>query len=144
MPAGRAGQGRGRRGRPPASWAERMGGPTPIVPDDGRPVGRAVAVAVAVRADDIVLARGPIPGLSARNRIAGTVERIVPHGTEAEVLVRTGSLTWIVSVVAPAVADLELHPGAAVHMIIKARSCQILGEDPTPGSGPLPGERGRW
>ena len=35
-------------------------------------------------------ARGPISGLSAQNLIEGIVERIVPHGSEAEVLIRTG------------------------------------------------------
>ena len=64
--------------------------------------------------------------MSARNLIAGTVERVVTHGPEAEVLVRTGGVTWIVSVVAPAVAALELTRGIEVHMIIKARSCRVL------------------
>ena len=109
------------------------GGPTLLVPLTGRPVGQAVAV--GVRADDILLALGPIAGLSARNRIAATVGRIVAHGPEAEVLVRTGSITWIVSVVAPAVGELRLQPGAEVHMIVKARSCHILGEDPPGGHG---------
>ena len=62
--------------------------------------------------------------------IAGTVERVVPHGPEAEVLVRTGGVTWIVSVVAPAVAALGLTGGAEVHLIIKARSCHILDRGP--------------
>jgi molybdate transport system ATP-binding protein len=83
---------------------------------------------VAVRADDILLARQPIVGLSARNQVPGTVERIVSHGPEAEVVVRTGGLTWIVSLVAPAVAQLELKPGDPVQLIIKARSCHVLGE----------------
>ena len=76
-----------------------------------------------VRADDILLARGTISGLSAQNLIPGTIERILLHGPEAEVLVRTGSVTWIVSLVAPAVEQLALAPGSDVHMIIKARSC---------------------
>src|SRR5207245_2371262 len=74
-----------------------LDGPELIVPFHGRPVGEAVMV--TVRADDILLARGPIAGLSARNLIVGTVERIISHGAEAEVLVRTGGVVWIVSVV---------------------------------------------
>ena len=66
---------------------------------------------VAVRAEEILLARGPVEGLSARNAIAGKVDRVVAHGREAEVLVRTGALTWAVSVVAPAVEALGLAPG---------------------------------
>lgn len=99
-------------------------GPALIVPFNGRTSGSRLTV--AVRADDVLLARGLIAGLSARNVVAGQVARVVPHGGEAEVLVRTGDLTWIVSVVAPAVTALDLTPGTAVHMIIKARSCHVL------------------
>ena len=81
---------------------------------------------VEIRADDILLARQPLGGLSARNQIAGTVERIVPHGPDAEAVVRTGGLTWIVSLVAPAVEQLELVPGTSVHLIVKARSCRVI------------------
>ncbi len=83
---------------------------------------------VRVRADDILLARGPIAGLSARNVLAATVVRLVEHGAEAEVLARTGEAIWIVSVVAPAVAALGLCPGADVHMIVKARSCHVAAD----------------
>lgn len=103
------------------------GGPDLVVPYNARPPGAVVSV--AIRADDILLARGPVADLSARNRIAGTVERLVPHGTEVEVLVRTGGLTWIVSVVAPAAEALGLAPGAGVILIVKARSCHLLDPD---------------
>jgi len=99
-------------------------GPELIVPFlDGSPGTRLL---VEVRADDILLARQPIGGLSARNQIPCTVERVVPRGPEAEAVVRTEGLTWIVSLVAPAVEQLELRPGAAVHMIVKARSCHLI------------------
>lgn len=99
-------------------------GPILVVPDQGRPADTAVTV--EIRADDVLLARGPITGLSARNLIDGTVERVVPHGPDAEVVVRTGGVCWLASVVAPAVAALDLHPGAAVCLIVKARSCHVL------------------
>ncbi len=99
-------------------------GPPLIIPFQSHPTGTRLTI--EVRADDILLARGSLQGLSARNLIAGTVVRVVTHGPEAEVLVRTGGVTWIVSVVAPAVAALELTRGIEVHMIIKARSCRIL------------------
>jgi len=99
-------------------------GPTLIVPYNGRPPGAALTI--AVRADDILLARGPVGGLSARNVLAGTVDRVVPHGGEAEVIVRTGGVDWIVSVVGSAVAALALQPGAEVRMIVKARCCRVL------------------
>ncbi len=104
-------------------------GPILIVPFlANHPPGSAVTVAVGT--DEVLLARGPIHGLSARNVIAGAVERVVPHGPEAEVVVRTGGVSWIVSVIAPAVAALELAPGSRVTLVIKARSCQILADDP--------------
>jgi molybdate transport system ATP-binding protein len=84
-------------------------------------------VGVEVLAEEILLARGPVEGLSARNVIPGTVERVLAHGADAEVLVRTGGLLWVVSVVEPAVAALELHPGRAVWLVIKARSCRVTG-----------------
>jgi molybdate transport system ATP-binding protein len=100
-------------------------GPELIVPFLGRPVGTRLLV--EVRADDILLARQPIGGVSARNQLAGTIEHVVSHGPEAEVVVRTAGLAWIVSLVTPAVEQLELKPGLDVHMIVKARSCHIIG-----------------
>lgn len=104
-------------------------GPTLIVPyleaEPGLPV------IVLVRAEDILLARGTISGLSAQNIIPGIVERVVAHGPEAEALIRTGDVTWIVSLVAPAVEQLVLSQGQNVQMIIKARSCHVI-----PGTPP--------
>jgi molybdate transport system ATP-binding protein len=98
-------------------------GPTLIVPHHDVPPDTPLTVSVL--AEEILLARGTIEGLSARNLIAGTVERVVSGGPDAEVLVRTGGLVWIVSVVAQAVAALGLTPGTTVHLIIKARSCHV-------------------
>jgi molybdate transport system ATP-binding protein len=100
------------------------GGPTLVVPRLERPVGSSVLL--QVRAEDILLARGPIVGLSARNLLEGMVERVIEHGSEAEVLVRTGGVAWIVSVVSPALTALGLCAGVTVHMIIKARSCRVI------------------
>jgi molybdate transport system ATP-binding protein len=99
------------------------GGPDLVVPRQPYPAGARVAVAVL--AEEVILARGAVEGLSARNRLSGTIDRVVTHGEEAEVIVRTGGASWIVSVVGPAVAALGLQPGAAVNMIIKARSCHV-------------------
>ena len=83
-------------------------------------------------------------GLSARNQIAGVVERIIPHGPDAEAVVRTGRLSWIVSVVTPAVDQLALAPGTSIHMIIKARSCHILHEESDdPNSTAIPSSPNR-
>ncbi|MGE5756391.1 MAG: molybdenum ABC transporter ATP-binding protein, partial [Planctomycetaceae bacterium] len=61
-------------------------GPMLIVPfQPDHPPGSDLVV--AVRTDDVLLAWGPIQGLSARNIIAGSVGRVIPHGAEAEVVV---------------------------------------------------------
>jgi molybdate transport system ATP-binding protein len=65
------------------------------------------------------------------------VTRVLSHDREAEVMVRTGGVDWIVSVVEPAVAALNLGPGVEVNLVIKARSCHIVD-----GSGPAGGESG--
>ena len=100
------------------------GGPDFIVPFLDRPTGARVSI--EIRADDVLLARQPIGGLSARNQIPGTLERVINHGHHAEVVVRTGELTWIVSVVATAIEELDLRPGVDLHLIIKARSCHVI------------------
>jgi molybdate transport system ATP-binding protein len=107
-----------------ASLLELDDGPDLIVGFLDRPGGTRLLI--SIRADDILLSRHPLQGLSARNQIPGEVDRVVHHGLEAEVIVRTGKLSWIVSVVDPALEQLDLVPGASVHLIIKARSCQIL------------------
>jgi molybdate transport system ATP-binding protein len=107
-----------------ASTLELEGGPELVVPFLDLPSGTPVLV--AVRADDILLSKTPLTGLSARNQIAGLVEQIVRHGPQAEVIVQTGKLSWIASVVDSALDQLALSPGAVIHLIIKARSCQIL------------------
>ena len=60
-----------------ASLLELEGGPALTVPSLDHAPGTRVLV--AVRADDILLSSQPLIGLSARNQIAGQVERIVRH-----------------------------------------------------------------
>ena len=100
------------------------GGPSLSVPSLDRSVGDPAVV--VVRADDVLLARGPISGLSARNVLSGEVSRVVPHGGSAEVVILTGEVAWIASVVARAVSELDLRAGVPVSVIIKARSCRVM------------------
>jgi molybdate transport system ATP-binding protein len=111
-----------------ATRIEIEAGPELIVPFLERAVGSRVLV--SVRADDILLTREPVTGLSARNQIAGTVDRIVIHGPEAEVIVRTAQIRWIVSVVAQVVDELHLAAGGSVVIIMKARSCHLFDSGP--------------
>jgi molybdate transport system ATP-binding protein len=98
-------------------------GPDLVVSKLQVPPGKTLSVEVG--ADEIVLARGPVGLVSARNLIAGKVERVVSHGPEAEVFVRTGGVTWAVALISTAVEALGLIEGVEVRMIIKARSCRI-------------------
>lgn len=76
---------------------------------------------VSIAAEDILLAKGEVTGLSARNVLPGVVERVLWHGVDAEVVVRTGEVSWIASVVASAVSALAMAPGEPVHLVVKAR-----------------------
>jgi molybdate transport system ATP-binding protein len=102
-------------------------GPLVIVP--AMSVAPGAALAIEVRGDDVLLARGALPGVSARNTIVGVVDRVHVHGAEAEVVVRTGGISWIVSVVASAVASMELAQGAEIYLLIKARSIRIINSE---------------
>jgi molybdate transport system ATP-binding protein len=106
-----------------ATVLQLVDGPTLLVPFYKAP--KDTPVSVSVRAEEVLLATGTIEGLSARNLMRGSVERMIPHGREAEVLVRTGGIVWIASVVAPAITALNLAAGTSVHLIIKARSCHV-------------------
>jgi molybdate transport system ATP-binding protein len=98
---------------------------------------------VCIRSDDIMLARSAPGGLSARNILHGVVEQILRHGPEAEITVRTGGLSWIVSVVEPAVGSLDLKPNCEISLIIKARSCHLLPGDASQARSPtVPGGGG--
>ncbi len=106
-----------------ASRVQIDGGPALIVPRLEGHAGERVHV--QLRADDVLLARASVPGLSARNQLPGAVERILTHGPNVEVVVQCGEVSFLASLVPSAVRQLELAPGAQVVLIIKARSCRI-------------------
>lgn len=90
-------------------------------------------VAIELRATDILLARGPVAGLSAQNVLAATVREVhAPLGDDVHAaavvsaaLGREGQPIAIV-VSQRACRELELAPGAAVHLIFKAQVCRLL------------------
>jgi molybdate transport system ATP-binding protein len=100
------------------------GGPDLIIPHVDSAPGSTLVL--GIRGDDVMLARGPIAGLSARNILAGRVDRILSHGHDAEVVVTCEGSTWLASVVAGAVDSLGLEPGVDVALIIKARAIRVL------------------
>jgi molybdate transport system ATP-binding protein len=78
-----------------------------------------------LRADDILLAKHVVSGISAQNMVEGRVSEILRHGAEIEVLIECG-IKFVASVVPAALTALELDVGSTVYMIIKARSCHLL------------------
>lgn len=98
-------------------------GPSLVVPRLDLPIGAPVLA--EVRGDDILLAREPVIGLSARNQIEGRIEAVARHGHEAEIVIRAGRSRWLASTVATATNQMGLGPGQTIQMIIKARSCRV-------------------
>lgn len=89
----------------------------------GLPPGTAIEV--ALRSEDIILARSEVRGTSARNVIAGRVAAVRIERQRAEVTVET-PLPLRVSVTPATVRELQLEPGAKVYLLIKARALHRL------------------
>ena|SRR5437016_438438 len=92
------------------------------------PLGDAVAgsrVRVAVRAGDILLAREPPRGLSARNVMEGHIISLEQRGTMAIARVDCG-VVFIVHVTPGAVRALELTAGRRVWLVLKTHSCHLV------------------
>jgi molybdate transport system ATP-binding protein len=82
-------------------------------------------VVVGLLAEDVLIATGPVPGLSARNVLPGRVESVqVVQGT-ALVRVAAGE-TLLVKVTAQAARSLALEPGRSVYAVIKTHALHLL------------------
>ena len=68
---------------------------------------------------DVIIARQEVAGVSVRNRLRGTVCRIVPTHQAIFVAVDIGQIIWA-EVTQQAVAELQLQPGAEVICLVKA------------------------
>lgn len=115
----------------PGAWVvalDRAGETVLRLPREGLTAGAKVRL--SINADEILLAVGSMDGagmrLSARNLLAGVVERIVGRGSAVEVVTRVGETRLTASLVRAAVEDLGLCEGKAVTLIIKARGIQVL------------------
>lgn len=104
-----------------------------VVPRSGLAVGEHALV--AVRSDDILVATERPVGISARNVIPARVGSLEERA--GEVLLRAvptaGGPSGMgepaplaVQLTPAAVLDLDLHPGAQVHLLIKTRGCRVL------------------
>jgi molybdate transport system ATP-binding protein len=85
-------------------------------------------VRASIRAEDVVLERGPADGagVSARNRLPGSVVAIEPAGPLVRVTVDVG-FALVAAVTRPAVEELGLRAGVAVVAIVKAPAVHVIG-----------------
>ena len=99
-----------------------------LVPGAGVEPGSEVLL--AVRAEDLILAKGTPAGLSAQNVIPGVIREIREEGGDGQVIVivdpgRTLA-PLVVTVTWHARRQLALAPGAPVQLICKAQACRVL------------------
>ncbi|CAA6694995.1 Unannotated [Lentimonas sp. CC19] len=94
------------------------------LPNWGLPVGRTVRV--AVRPDEIILARKPVEGLSVRNQLGGTVVACAEVNGNTLVQVRLGDATLWVEVTRDAAEAIQLADGEAVTCLIKSNALELV------------------
>lgn len=86
------------------------------------PGGRGL---VSIRAEEVILERGAPDQSSARNRLHGFVQELIPTGAQVRVIVDCGfPLTALVT--RQAAEELALQPGAAITSVIKASSVHLI------------------
>ena len=81
---------------------------------------------VQFAASDVVIARGEVAQLSARNRIPATVRELVPRQGWIFVSVEVADQTIWAEVTAEAVEDLGLQPGEPVTCLVKVAALEVL------------------
>lgn len=85
-------------------------------------VEAGTALRVHIPASDIILATGPVTGLSALNRLPGTVETCTDDGFFTEVTVSCSGIRLIARITRLSARELALRPGSPVHVLFKALS----------------------
>lgn len=75
-----------------------------------------------VPANEVILATGPVDGLSALNRLSGEVLSVEDHANAVDVRVDCGGLPVLARITRLSARELGLKPGTAVHVLFKALS----------------------
>jgi molybdate transport system ATP-binding protein len=73
---------------------------------------------------EVMLAEPDVAGVSARNRFAGVVAKIVPFADRVFVAVDVGAMIWA-EVTASAVAELQLSVGRPIVCLVKTQSLRL-------------------
>ncbi|MEX2518772.1 MAG: molybdenum ABC transporter ATP-binding protein [Paracoccaceae bacterium] len=90
-----------------------------FLPTLAAPIGAEVRF--RIRADDVILATGPVSGLSALNILQGVVEEIhLGGGPGAMVALRVGEQKLLARITRRSLAALGLKPGSACAAVVKS------------------------
>lgn len=84
-------------------------------------------VAVAIHADEIILARSRPGGLSARNVLKAVVSAVQGSGPDTLVTLAVGPHSLLCHVTHAAADELGLEPGQEAFAVIKTSGCCVLG-----------------
>jgi molybdate transport system ATP-binding protein len=90
------------------------------------PGGVEGAVFACIRAEEVVLERGPIGQVSARNRLEGTVSSVTPEGPLVRVVLDCGFALAAV-VTRQACRDLDIKEGERLTAFVKSPSVHLIG-----------------
>jgi molybdate transport system ATP-binding protein len=110
-------------GRAGAHWEGSLGGQRLHLPGDEFRGGESVFVQLLPQ--EVMLASEPVAGVSARNRLRGTVREVLTVAGRAFVAVDVGQFLWA-EVTPEAVAELGLGPGKEVTCFIKTSAVTVL------------------
>lgn len=100
-----------------------IGGQVVDLVNHGREIGQPVQLNIWAR--DVMLAKWRLDGISARNQLAGVIERLeVIDGATVDVFVKVGEAHIRARLMAKTVADLDLVVGADIVVIIKSASIE--------------------
>jgi molybdate transport system ATP-binding protein len=94
------------------------------------PGGIDDAVFACIRAEEVVLERGPVGQVSARNRLEGTVSSVTPEGPLARIVLDCGFALAAV-VTRQACRDLDIREGERLTAFVKSPSVHLIGRGST-------------
>ena len=112
--------------------------------DDAAPVlvvpassaGAGASITVAIRPEDVALAREPVDGTSIRNQLPAVVRRRTDHGGGVLVEADLGGPTLLVEVSRGSAAALGLEPGRPITCLLKSHAVRVLDAGPPPAADP--------
>ena len=89
------------------------------------PGGIEDAVLACIRAEEVVLERGPVGRVSARNRLEGTVSSVTPEGPLVRIRLDCGFMLAAV-VTRQACRDLDIKQGERLTAFVKSPSIHLI------------------